>query len=110
MNFVIRNIKKKMSIKESAEWFEREATIVKARRTSERGKTEYIFIVGASSRYGLQVNTNHTYISDTGMRHGGKGYLQIVNFVETDNSGNITAVANPVTLNEKEKLPVWIMV
>lgn len=110
MNFVIRNIKKKYDIHELISWYEHEATIIKARRTSERGKVEYIYIVGAGPGWGFKNNTEHTYISDTGMGHGGKGYLHIVNIVEADNSGTITAVANPITLNEKEKLPVWVMV
>ena len=110
MNFVIRNIKKKYNVHELISWYEHDATIVKAKRISERGKEEIIYIAGAGPGYNLQVNTNHTYISDTGMGHGGKGYLQIINIVEADKSGTITAVVYPTTLNEKEKLPVWIMV
>lgn len=110
MNFVIRNIKKKCNLHEALKWYEHKATVIKAHRISGRGKEENIFVIGADHGYGLRINTNHAYISDTGMGHGGNGCLQIMNIIEADSFGNIEAVANPVTLNEKEKLPLWVMV
>ena len=110
MIFAIRNIKKRMSIDELLKWFERDATVIDAYRHSERGKVERIYIIGASGGYGLRLNATENYISDTGLGHGGKGLLQVKNIVESDVNCNISAVASPHNLNEKIKLPVWIMV
>lgn len=111
MEFVIRNVKKKLNIQETISWYKGSMTIIKCVRFSNRGAIEDIYIIGSGIGYkGLTVNNVVDYISDNGMKHTGKGVVRIQNVITVNEDGTIRDILNPITYRYNTKLPVWVMV
>lgn len=110
MEYVIRSTKKKMNIPQVIDWYEHDFTLIHAIRSSERGAVEEIYIAGAGHGYSVLPGEKSKYISDTGFGHGGKGTIQIINLAEFTKGKQLKRVLSFETLNNKKKLPLWIMV
>lgn len=106
----IRDAKRKMNIREASNWFSNNNTftLIDCIRTSTKGKSERVFILGSGADYGIHKGMESNYIHDTGKGHGGKGKISITS-VNLIRSGIILATDNIMEVNEKIRLPIWVM-
>ena len=106
--WVIANTKQRMRITEAIKWFNcANTTIIHAKRMSNRGKFEDIYILGAYGTYGHKGET-FDYVTDTGLGYGGRGALLIKNVMTSDISGRIMSTEDIMSINEKRTFPIWV--
>ena len=80
-NWVVHNTKKKMSLEEIVNWFGDKCTIMECARNSDKGVSERVYVVGASSNYGEVIGV-YSYINDTGNGYGGHGRMTVFNIYD----------------------------
>ena len=110
-NWVIMNTKQKMNIHQAIKWFDiDDMVIIRARRCSNRGANEDIYILGAGGNYGVKRRQVVKYKTDTGNGYGGTGELVIADIVRSGKLYNnkIMSTCDIISLNEKIKLPIWV--
>ena len=106
--WVIMNTKKKMNLAEAAKWYESEKfTVIHAKRMSNRGVFEDIYILGGYGTYGHRGQT-FDYVTDTGLGYGGKGTLSVKNVITLNYNGMILSTEDIMAINEKKALPIWV--
>jgi len=109
---VMMNTKKKTDINKAIEWFDsKKVTVIHAARYSNRGVREEIYLLGAGGNYGVNRGDSIEYITDTGNGHGGRGILKIYDIITsgTDYNNKIMSTQNIMKINEKVKLPIWVI-
>lgn len=108
--FVFRNTKKRGNIEDlvkkavSEGWV---CTLIACRRYSERGKVEDIYVM-TSGFEECQPRQRVSYVTDTGMGHGGKGVCEIQEVGFVGKSGLCTALSNET--GWRKKRPIYVMV
>ena len=106
--FVIYNNKAKVTLKDICEFFAKGnkhwgITVHQCTRISNRGKVEDVYVAGALGHYGVSEGDTIDYITCTDNGYGGYGKLKIHaihNFAYTTDLN---------TIDNKKKLPLWIM-
>lgn len=83
-NWVVHNTKKKMNLEEIVKWFGDKCTILECSRLSDRGKSDKVYVVGASSNYGNILGV-YMYVTDTGKGYGGHGRMKIFSIYDGKN-------------------------
>lgn len=108
--FVFRNTNKRGNIEDlvkkalSEGWI---CTIIACRRYSERGKVEDIYIM-TSGFENCNPKQRVSYITDTGMGHGGKGICEIQDTCFVGNLGLGTVPSGDI--DWRKKRPIYVMV
>lgn len=108
IRFVISNEKHNKTLRDICKFFADGnrhwgITVHQCTRISNRGKVEEIYVAGALGSYGVGVGDTTDYITCTNIGYGGYGRLKI-NAIH-----NFAYTTDLDTVDNKKKLPLWIM-
>ena len=102
------NTKVRKNILESARFMNRTKSVIyECTRTLRGGNTEKIYLASAGNIVNLFKGDVVTYTTVGNIQFGSSNKLRVDNIFEVNND-IIVRMANPMTANEVQRLPLWV--